>query len=373
MKKTLVAALIAAGLVATTGVANAQTNVRLYGLVDAFVGRVDNSRDARGGATVVDSGGMSTSFFGMNGSEELGNNLKAVFALESFFRPDTGAFGRFGGTPDLGFTRSAWVGLAGNFGQVTLGRNTSPFFLATVFFNPYGDSFVFSPLIAHTWRGTQSDGVAIPQSIVQGDTGLSNSLRWTSPSFGGLRADIAVSARTDQIIVTENFTGNRSQGRAADVALFFNRGPLSAGAVYRTIDLETGVAASLANDRKQNSFLLGGSYDFRVVKAFATYQEQRDNFVVGSDSKKRSAQLGLAVPLGPGNVLASYARSEYDRAGVNDNTRDTFALGYSYPMSRRTDLYANYYRDRIKGDDSAAAATNNNTQSVFGLGVRHRF
>lgn len=374
MKKTLLAAALAAGLAAQAGVAQAQTNVRLYGLVDGYAGYVDNSAASRGSAIVVNSGGMTTSFFGMNGSEDLGGGLRAVFALESFFRVDTGAYGRFGAGPDTGFTRSAWVGLAGNFGQVTLGRNTSPFFLATVFFNPFGDSFVFSPLITHTWVGSQLDGVSTGQSIVSGDTGLSNSLRWTSPSFGGLRADVALSTRTDGIFVTENFTGNRSQGRAGDFALFFNRGPLAASVVFRTIDLESGATPAAATDRKQRAFQLGGSYDFRVAKLFGTYTDQRENFVAGNDADKRTFQLGVSVPVtGSSAVLASFARSNYERPGVQDNTRSTFTLGYNYTLSRRTDLYANWLRDQVRGVDGASADLLNNTQNVIGLGIRHRF
>jgi predicted porin len=374
MKTSLLAAALAAGLAAQAGIAQAQTNVRLYGLVDAYAGYVDNSAANRGSALVVNSGGMTTSFFGMNGSEDLGGGLRAVFALESFFRVDGGQFGRFGNGPDLGFTRSAWVGMAGNFGQVTLGRNTSPFFLATVFFNPFGDSFVFSPLIAHTWLGSQLDGVGTAQSIVQGDTGFSNSLRWTSPSLGGLRADIALAARTDGIFVGENFTGNRSQGRAGDFALFFNRGPLAASVVYRNIDLDSGADPTAAGDRKQSAFQLGASYDFRVAKLFGTYQDQRENYEIGSDAKKRGWQLGASVPLtGSSAVLASFARSGFERPGVQDNTRSTLAIGYNYTLSRRTDLYANWLRDQIRGVDGAAAATSNNTQNVIGFGIRHRF
>ena len=103
MKKTLIAATLAA---ASIGAAHAQSNVRLYGLTDMWVGQVKNS--ALGTQMVANSGGMTTSYWGMGGTEDLGGGLKAVFALEGFIRTDEGNSGRFNGDPM--FARSAYIG-----------------------------------------------------------------------------------------------------------------------------------------------------------------------------------------------------------------------------------------------------------------------
>jgi hypothetical protein len=125
----------------------AQTNVTLSGLVDTYVGSLRNSGDpAR--QSVVNSGGLTTSWFGFKGAEDLGGGLKANFALTGFFRADTGQSGRFQGNETM-WSRDAHVGLSGGFGAVSLGRDVAPNFLPTILFNPFGDSFAFSPLIAH--------------------------------------------------------------------------------------------------------------------------------------------------------------------------------------------------------------------------------
>ena len=67
----------------------------------------------------LDSSGLNTSRFGVRGVEDLGGGLKAGFWLESQVDTDTGIGG--GGSAFWG--RRATVSLAGDFGEVRLGRN----------------------------------------------------------------------------------------------------------------------------------------------------------------------------------------------------------------------------------------------------------
>ena len=106
---------------------------------------------------------------------------------------------------------------------------------------------------------------------------------------------------------------------------------------------------------------LGVSYDLRVVKLFGQYM-YTDNTVRTGNFHINTAQGGVTVPLGPGSVMASYAYSR-DGGGL-DQTRQTWALGYDYPLSKRTDLYAAYMNDRITGQS---------TGDTFGAGVRAKF
>ena len=87
MNKKLIALCAAMSL---GGFAHAQSSVQLAGLVDAYAGSMRMSGDAARKAT-VGSGGLTTSWFGMTGSEDLGGGLKANFALTSFFQADTGS------------------------------------------------------------------------------------------------------------------------------------------------------------------------------------------------------------------------------------------------------------------------------------------
>ena len=117
MKKSL----IALAVLAAAGAASAQSSVSLYGLADVYVGSVKNTiaNPNSKKQTAVNSSGLNNSRWGLRGSEDLGNGLKANFVLEAGFETDTGAAGSLGST----FQRKSTVGLSGAFGSVELGRN----------------------------------------------------------------------------------------------------------------------------------------------------------------------------------------------------------------------------------------------------------
>ena len=121
MKKNLLAlSLSLGGVLLCAGGAHAQSSVEVSGLVDVFAGSIKNSGDA-GRKSVVDSGGLTTSWFGFKGSEDLGGGAKALFNLESGLNADTGA----PANATKYFDRASWVGLQGGWGTLALGRQTT--------------------------------------------------------------------------------------------------------------------------------------------------------------------------------------------------------------------------------------------------------
>ncbi|KAF1046012.1 porin [Xylophilus sp.] len=336
-------ALCSAALCAAAGAAHAQSSVQFSGLVDTFAGSLKTAGDTSR-KSVVDSGGLTTSWFGVTGTEDLGGGLSAKFQLTSFLRTDTGEQGRF--TGDSFFSRDANISLSGSFGSVLLGRWLAPHFLPSIIGNPFGDSFTFSPLILHMnvplYNGT-GWGATTPA-----DTGWSNQVVYSTPQFGGLQANLQY-----QFGEQPNDNGKKNAGANF---LYFG-GPLTLTGFYERDQIgNPGQGAYLGTTRKD--WALHGAYDFGVVKPFLSHGESKaDN----SDDKARTSQLGATVPLGAGTMLADYARTELTRTRVD---RRTFSLGYDHFLSRRTDVYAVYMNDRI------TAQTNGNS---VGFGVRHRF
>jgi predicted porin len=210
---TATAALVALAAPAV----HAQSSVTMYGLIDLSVG----SSKAPGGTANknVNSGNMTTSFIGFKGTEDLGGGMQAVFAIESFMRNDTGESGRFG--TDTFWARSAYVGLSNSAGTLTFGRNTTALFVNTLIFNSFGDSFGFSPAIRHTFT---SGG----NFQVSGDTGWSDSIKYSSPRFGGL-----------------SFTGHAALGesnggRNLGFSVLYFGGPFGAGFAWQSVEKGTG-------------------------------------------------------------------------------------------------------------------------------------
>ena len=92
MKKSL----IALAVLAASGAAMAQSSVTLYGRLDASVASVKTETTgavpvASITQTGVNESNLNSTFWGLKGTEDLGNGLKANFKLESRFSIDTGA------------------------------------------------------------------------------------------------------------------------------------------------------------------------------------------------------------------------------------------------------------------------------------------
>lgn len=331
------------------GNAAAQTNVTAMGLVDMYAGASQFSGVAQR-STVVGSGGLTTSWFGFKGSEELGGGLRAEFALTGFFRGDTGSSGRFNG--DNLFSRDANIGLAGSFGKVQLGRGLAPNFLPTVLFNPFGDSFTFSPLVVHA---DMSGSAAWGGPTNAADTGWSNQVVYSSPKIGGLTANVHYQFG--------EVAGQAGTNNVGANLLYFN-GPLGLTAFYHDTDVSNPNPAVTPN--KQKTAFAGASYDFKLLKLAATFQ-RNDNESAATGARTsldKTWSLGAWVPAGGGNVLAAYARTRRDLAAAPDLTRRSFSIGYDYFLSKRTDLYAVAMNDKLSGYDD---------ETSYGLGIRHRY
>lgn len=326
LRCALIAASTALALPAT---ALAQTSVTLAGLLDISAGQ---SKPAGSPSKTwnVDNGQMTTSWFGVSGAEDLGGGLSALFTLQSFMRADTGASGRFGA--DTFWARNAFVGLASTtFGRVTIGRNTTPFFVTTLSFNPFGDSFGYSPSIRHYFTS----------GTLTGDSGWSDSVLYTTPKFGGATA---------QLFMAAGEAG--SNGRNHGVNLRWGAGAFDSAFSWQ--DVKKDGATAVADTK---SWQAAATYDFGVVKLFGQFGNVA-NKTTGNEFDITG--LGASVPVGNGKVLAQWGQIKPETGAK----RKTFSAGYDYYLSKRTDLYAVAMSDKVDGLSSGSA---------FSIGVRHRY
>jgi predicted porin len=354
MKRHLTLLATAVSAVIAAAPAHAQSSVTVTGLADAFVGSI-RMAGAPGRVDQVGSGGLTTSWFGMRGVEDLGGGLAATFALTSFMRTDTGASGRFDGDPF--FARDANVGLTGSLGSFRLGRATAPNFLPTILTNPFGDSFTFSPLVLHANVNTAAWSYRTSPS----DTGWGNQVLYTTPNVGGLTATLQY-----QFGEQLNTTGNDSKKNVGLSVLYFN-GPWSATAYYERDQVSnpgnssplTTVVAGVAVPETKKDWMVGGSYNPGFAKFFITYGGAKTEI---ADYDAKTTSLGVTVPVGAGSIMAAIARTKVE--GSYEGSRTTGSVGYDYFLSKRTDLYAVLMQDRI---------TDRSHGNSFGLGMRHRF
>jgi len=123
IRKLNAVAVAALALVAAAG-AQAQSSVSIYGVVDQALASVHNSVDAEKNnaaedrLTGVEDGGMTSSYIGFSGTEDLGGGLKALFKLETYVKGDTGVTG----TSNF-WGRNSWLGPPGDPLGVPLPRH----------------------------------------------------------------------------------------------------------------------------------------------------------------------------------------------------------------------------------------------------------
>jgi len=94
--------------------------------------------------TGLAEGGHSASLIALRGQDPLGGGLSSHFHLEAGLAPPSGAGAGAGGR--LQFNRVSSLGLSGPWGQIELGRQYTPMFLAVLQHDPFRLNAVFSPL-----------------------------------------------------------------------------------------------------------------------------------------------------------------------------------------------------------------------------------
>lgn len=344
MKKSLVALAV----LAASGVASAQSTVTLYGIVDTYFGSVKNeTAGVSTRNTVVNSGGLSSSRFGFKGSEDLGGGLTANFVLEQGFQSDTGAQNE----ANTMFSRQAYVGLAGGFGEIKLGRPWTAYDDIQAATNPTFDSGIF---------GVQNLVFRSSQTY-QDNPG--NTIYYASPSFGGFSGAASYS-------LGENKAASADAGKVASFHVKYEGGPLFVGVAYQAEeDYVAGIAANLASASSDIKYTrVNASYDLGVVKLLTAYGRVKDEAPLAVAPKTTEWQLGLDFPVSGALTLSTgYARSKDDLAGGGDVKRTGFSVAGLYSLSKRTNLYA------------GAAASKQEFLGVsvkprtYAVGVRHAF
>lgn len=372
MKKTLLAVALAAGF---AGVAQAETTVTLYGLIDAGIGynqvRGNGEKASRIGAV---DGVSSGSRFGLRGSEDLGDGLKAVFTLEGGFSPNNGNSSQGGRL----FGRQATIGLqSDSWGQLDFGRQTN---IASKYFGDIDPS------------GISYDQATMGTAFSSANTvRLDNMVMYQTPSFSGFKFGVGYAFNADDNNATSGggFRTNQNN-RVVTVGARYQNGPLDVALSYDNFRPDS--RTHVGNDTKNvQAYIIGAAYDFEVVKVSAAFGQTFDGWFVGTSaadgvsevggnnvgswqlvdgSRVNSYLLGISAPIGGASkIWASWQRADVNnsRLAGDDATSNTYSLGYTYDLSKRTNLYAlASYGDNWQFQDDLRSTT-----AIVGL--RHRF
>ncbi len=354
MKKSLIALAIAGTL---AGSAYAESAVAVYGIVD--MGLVSERGNAAGSVQKLTSGAQSGTRLGFKGTEDLGNNMKALFVLETGIAADAGGFNQGG----LAFGRQSFVGLQSDFGTVTLGRQYTPYFLTLNGADPFASGMA---------------GAAI-NLMANSGIRMNNTVKYASPNIAGFTGEVAYGFG--------EAADTTDKGRQMSASIGYALNPLSVRLAY---NIKRNLLPAPSTDSvSSKNLLLGATWDFQVAKAFVAIAENEGSYsspfptptnsfgftpTLPGSAKSRDYLIGATVPFGNHTFIASYIRKD-DRTGAN-NDASQVALGYTYALSKRTNLYAAW--GSINNKRLASYTVGNNSEAGTGdkainLGVRHIF
>ncbi len=378
MKKTL-AAVAVLGAFAGSALA---ADVQLYGIVDTGVGYNHVDVDGLGDGQDIDtfqmkSGQASGSRWGLKGTEDLGNGLTVGFILEDGFSSDTGA----DSAPM--FNRESSLFIEGGFGKLAMGRmgslnNGQSSWAKVGMINAFGTS---------DWGDYSVQVGNVMSTAAQWD----NMVAYQTPDFAGFKVYAQYGMGTN-----DNENESRSD-RYYALGATYNNGPFAGyfavdSINYQTANLAAGVDADDIDDSL--TVTLGGSYDFEVVKVYlgAQYFDEvkLSNFKgvikaagVGQSNKVKGYGISLTgdAPVLGGKAMFGIGYTDAESADSEDKTADVelqryvVSVGYDYPFSKRTDVYAvaSYMQDSWEDKSKAEKVDADPSAYTFYVGLRHRF
>ena len=325
----------AAVLACAAPLAQAQSSVTLFTLVDANVSHYSpGSRSGAGSVTSLNDGttnGLNGSRWGLRTTEDLGGGLKASALLESGFNVDNGVAAQGG----RAFGRQAFVSLSSaNVGEIRLGRQYILEDSVMGLSNPFGNALTLNP-----GTGVTNAGKALPMWL--NAPRADNVLQVQTINYGGFQA-------AAQVAPGEN-TADRFYG----VKLSYSQAALNAAMSYEWN------RARDSGDNVNKSLTVGANYNFGPVKVLGGVQRNRDlattsvngaftgnNLVVTGDTvftmdRSDGTTIGVEVPVMQSVLLgANYTRVKYANASGQSSTLGKVALGARYALSKNTFLYA---------------------------------
>jgi len=420
MKKIHALSAVALACMSTVALAQstpATSSLTLYGLIDLGINHVSGAPG--GSVTRLTSGNMEGSRLGFKGTEDLGGGYRAVFTMESRLEADSGALSsrpisggrlpdRLSTASSLGlpgalqpavsavaaqigstvgvnlnnnfFDRQVFTGLITPFGAFTVGRQYTPGYQATAYFD------------AMKTESSLSLGqlVAIPASF---DIRVSNSLQY-GLQMGGLSATAMYAAG--------EVAGKASARRLMGAMAMYKGNGYAVGAGYNTrnnelgekslttatvgalVDIGPGTLSgqytAVTDDHPTDMSSIGLALSANAATAPVAGLVQ-NAFTQGFRQDARLFQIGYRIVTGVHTVTVAYNNMN-DRRPFNAD-RYSYGVAYSYALSKRTDLSAvlthlenkNTSQDLLGGNGflgGVAAMPGKDVNSVT-LSMRHRF
>ncbi|OOZ39504.1 hypothetical protein BOW53_11375 [Solemya pervernicosa gill symbiont] len=340
MNKKLLALAVAAAMTAPMA---ANADVTIYGKMHVSIDATDSSDSSDSDNTSISS---NSSRIGFKGSEDLGNGLKAVWQVENDTVLDEADGAKWA-------SRQSFLGLAGDFGTVAMGKLETPFKLMNV--NPFGDTIGDNRALLGTNNDTSHTF----------NMRTKNTIAYISPNMGGV--SVIGAYVTDHTNDTSAEDDNNTDAFSASVK--YKSGGLMLGGAF-----------------ERHNFSTSGTVDGLRLAASMTMGATMAGFVWentdGQTDHDRDAWT-VALTQGFGNNKIKAAYTTVNESSNNLDEASMWAIGLDHVMSKRTTVYGMY--SSLTNDDNSArqlgvaghgdklTSVSGGDQSGFSMGLVHTF
>lgn len=356
------------GLALAASGAWAQSSVTIYGVVDAAVEHVTEVGASGRGLTRMPSlTGSSPSRLGFRGSEDIGGGLRSLFALEMGIAPDSGALNQGG----RAFGRQAFVGLAGPWGSLTLGRQYTMLFWSSL------DADVLGPNI---------HGLSVFDSYIP-NARADNSIAYRG-TFGGFTAGATYSLGRDTVNAGPSPSGTNCAGESAtdkkacrewSALLKYDTPAWGAALAVDEIRGGAGAFAGLTSSALKDTRVAANGYAKLGAFKLGAGLLRRDN--EGSVATPRSDlwYVGASYPVSPQLVVDGQLSHQKYKGSANAAT--LAVVRATYNLSKRTAVYASAAHMSndgalalsVSGGQPGSNPIAGGSQTGVAMGIRHSF
>jgi predicted porin len=424
MKKSLLAV---AAMGAFASVAQAQSSVTVYGILDQSFSSLQQ-RNATGSGLVTNqtnaiiggNGSETTSRIGFRGTEDLGGGVSAFFTIETAITPNSAQNFSTSGTAN----RQTFIGLSKKgLGQASVGTQYTPIHTAMAATsagqqnNIVGD--VLYPNASTTNQGAvvtnQADGgtfgyvvrannsINLRSDNVAGFVGTAfytqnnSTTNMSSPANGSVAGTytggtnnntgygLGVNYTWNKLLATANYQSFKAENPYGQISYVASAsstttsvGSSTAGGV---VAWGVSGASAAGTNTQDDQMYFAATYDFGVLKAYAGYLNRKvANVNDGNTYAKRSAQqIGVRSFITPkieGWASVGSGRVQAYGASLPTANFTGYQLGSNYWLSKRTNLYAIYGATGTSNVSNNVANTTgqrSSNYSQYAIGARHTF
>ena len=320
---------------------------------------------------------------GLKGSEDLGNNNAVIYNLE---------WGFDGMVQDekndsKWTTRKAILGLTGDWGTVTAGRQDNPF-KVTIVDDTVTDDFNGGNVISSAAQRAMTatlNGTGLYDFAKGGDVEVQKasyarvgkSIAYTTPDFAGFQANVA-------LIMDESLYDTKNQEKNIDLWTINAKYAYDLGANGTILAKAGYIQGKMADNNKSKAWglMLGYSQDAFAVSA--AYADGNHKPVIGKDApvagpsgnkqKSKGWDVGASFSFGPNyfsTVRAAYGENQLKVANQEGKDKvKSWAVGFEQKLSTRTRAWVEYGANETK---FAKKGSDKKKDNVVSIGMRHDF